>query len=104
MARKIGTASRNNADFDRLTWTRLSLLVVPAAIVSCLLVLAVAYGTGRDVALLYSMSVILLSGLLSVRRLTPSASPRLPGWFVWKHAMSVPIAMLIFAAVLPLLR
>jgi hypothetical protein len=77
-------------------------LVVPAAIASCGLVLAVASATGRGYGLFYGLVVILFAGLAVARRDSGQPQPPLPRWFLLQHPMSVPVAMLFFALARPL--
>ncbi|KPF71959.1 hypothetical protein IP88_10400 [alpha proteobacterium AAP81b] len=79
-------------------------LIVPAAIGSCALVLAVAAASSRGVGLFYGVAVILLAGLAVTRRDTGRSPRELPRWFLLQHPMSVPLAMLFFALALPLFR
>lgn len=106
MAQTMVLGKRNAAaDGVRFTPAQTALLAILAALGSCSLVLAVAHGSSRDFAIFYGMAVILLSGFTAFRQTSqPTAGVRLPRWFVWHNAMSVPLAMLLFALVQPLFR
>ncbi len=106
MTQTVVLGMRKLAEFGgRLTSLQAVLLAIPAALGSCALVVAVANGSNRDFAVFYGMAIVLLAGLAAARQTTqPVPEVRLPRWFVWNNAMSVPLAMLLFAAVQPLFR
>lgn len=83
-----------------LTGRQTLALVVPAAIASFALVLAVANASSRGFGLFYGVAVILLAGLA----LQPqSPQPSSPRWMILRHPMAIPLAMLFFALLRPLI-
>lgn len=98
MPRAIELAPR--LELTRLTPAQAMALVVPAALGSFALVLAVANASSRGFGLFYGIGVILLAGLAMQR-----GGPRrpLPRWFVLQHPMAIPFTMLFFALLRPLI-
>lgn len=100
MPQTLGLHSRRSF-VDPVTPRQALALVVPAAIASFALVLAVANASSRGYGLFYGVAVVLLAGL--ALRQPQAPRPEVPRWFILRHPMAIPLAMLFFALLRPLI-